>query len=306
MVAYFVTEDTKGRDGDYQGDGRERNYTRVFSVYMTSPFDGAITAINALGIPRMYVPYVTLTEMDLTAWCKTITATPTTSSLIWKVTCKYSSRLNRPDQNQSGPNGPTPPDQRVPEISLDTTRVTVPLLADTGGKKILNSANALYDPPPEEEEKRLVLKITRNELTYDYVFANDIQDSLNDRPFFGFKKGAVKCSHISAVNQFEQGIYFWKVSYQFDIRPEKIPPNALMVSLPATFPANQSEAWTRWYLDRGFNDKDGKPCVDKFKQPMTTPALLDGNGLQLAFDGVPVYRGHRVFPFRDFRALNLY
>jgi hypothetical protein len=298
MVAILVTEDQDGRGGALNADDRSRKYTRRFSVYVNNALDGPRVAVTALGIPRLWTPYVSGRDIDVGSWCRELTPEPTDSPYLWKVTARYSNVLTRPDQQQ------TPPEQRPVQVSFHTTRIATPLVVDADGKKVLNSAGDVYDPPLEFDEKVLVIRIVRNQIRYDAVFANEFQDSLNTRRFYGFKRGSVRCVEISADYEFESGIYFWKVTYQFEARRERIPPNAVLVN-DEKVNKRRSEAWTRWVLDRGFRTGDGKPCVDRFKVPLTTPGLLDGGGAQLSFDADPRYRGHRVFPLRDFRRLGL-
>lgn len=311
MGVFSVREDTEGSAGGANRD-RMRTNVRTFTVQTHFLTDDANVVKAALAIPRMWTPYVSPdgTFADFGCWVESVDATRVKKgSTIWRVVVKYSNKLNLPDINMI-----ENPVQRPADISWDTRDSTVPMLVDADGVNVLNSAGDPYDPPIEQNVKTLVLRITRNQLTYDALNYLDFEDSVNKLPFMGFKRRAVKCAHIKGSRGFENGIYYWKVEMQFEMRREMTPPN----SFPANgkpWEADESLAWIRWVLDRGFRQKKVIPpaaeaslvaCLDPItKQVLSTPALLNGFGAQLAPGGKPLYFGHRPFKDKDFNALQL-
>jgi hypothetical protein len=309
MVALWVREDTEGQRGSVN-DMRERNYTRSFTVTCSSLVDGSEAAINAIGIPRLWVPYFNILTgfVDLGSWCRNVDATRVKKgSTVWKVICSYNSKLDRPDINQI-----ENPLMRPAEISWDTTSTAVPMLVDAENKVVRNSAGDLYDPPPEMNVKTLQLTITRNQPDYDAAFYLDFEDSVNQLPFMSLPRRSWKCAHIKGTRAFETGLYFWKVTMQFETKKARDPANATLKPAGAAFAADESKAWVKWLLDRGFRQKKtptAEPtlCTDPTtKQVLSTPALLDGAGKQLATAAKPVYFGYRPYPDMDFNGLNLF
>src|SRR5262245_39965763 len=115
MAVTLVEEDVDGRGGSLVADRREREYTRQFTVYTNSRLDGPKVVGSAAGIPRLWTPYASGNDLDLGSWCRAVEPQKTDNPLIWKVVCKYSSRLERPDLAQVGR-----PEMRPPKISWHT------------------------------------------------------------------------------------------------------------------------------------------------------------------------------------------
>jgi hypothetical protein len=285
-------------------DVRERNYTRSFTVVCSHLTDGPEVVAAAIGIPRLWVPYVNVFSgfADFGSWCRNVDcARVKKGSTVWRVTCTYSSRVERPDINQI-----ENPLLRPAEVSWDTTSTAVPMITDTAGNPIKNAAGDVYDPPPEENVKTLALTITRNQPSYDTVLYLDFEDTVNDATFLNMAAGWWRCVHIKGTKQFEEGIFYWKVTIQLETKRMRAPTAAdLVLKGNATM-----TPWTRWILNRGFRQlKAGKliACLDPItKQVLSTPALLDKNGLMLVPGQKPVYFGYQQYPYRDFNGLSMF
>lgn len=304
MSVLSVREDTEGVMMQYNRK-RERTYVRTFTVTCSTLRDGPEVAAAAPGIPRMWVPYVTAYGFaDFGCWCENVIASRVRKGgTVFKVVASYSNKIDRPDINQI-----ENPLLRPADVSWDTTSTAVPAVVDADGNTYRNSAGDPFDPPIEENVRTLVLRITRNQAGYDQLFYIDYEDSVNDAMFMNFKKGAVRCVHIKGQRLFENGLYFWKVDMQFEMKKERIPERVKYASA-FTPPDDESKAWFVYVLDRGFRQKkDGRleQCLDpRTKQVLSTPALLDGNGLQLAVTAKPWYMGFRRFSAMNFNALQL-
>ena len=279
MAVLQVREDTKDRGGG--GDSRYiRRYTRAFTVTVSSSRDGPEVVLAATGIPRVWAPYVPASgKADLRSWCKDVDAKPTDSPYVWRVTAKYDGERDVPPSRQN-----EQPHLRPPEVSFSVNRVAVPWLYDRKGYAITNSAGEVFDPPPEEDEKRLQIRIARNQKDLDYLYYMTFVDTVNADVWFSFKRGMVKCSDIKADLQFEQGAEYWRVVFIFEVKWPRVPCNAQWGNQGDQIGRRTVPSWTRWFLDRGFRERDVRTGnLKPIKSPtnlgfVSQPALLNGRG----------------------------
>lgn len=250
MVVLFVREDSTGDRGNLN-DRLERAYTRTFTVQCSSVADDSIVVRSALGIPRLYTPYVTLTSADLGSWCRTVDADRVGNSNVWRVVCQYSSKL---DQNPAQAQIENPL-LRPPVISWDTITVAVPATHDADGNPVRNTAGDPFDPPPEEEETRLYLRVTKNMATYDATGYMEFQDTVNSEAWLVFQPGEARCRKIRGDNRWENGLYYWVVSFEFELRKEVIPKGAQDVSTFQSGNTNAKKSWFKYILNRGYREK---------------------------------------------------
>ncbi len=310
MAIYSVLEQ-RGRSGTIGADWK-REYTRRFLVITTDKMDDVTvvrTAVDPSGYPFIptlgsiytnaslspstlrrdfgsYVVSIECTETDpQVVQTNGYDAPPNTGSY-WEVTVKY------------GPYDPQAFDSQnpldsteKPKVSWGLSRFTKPFDQDTDGNAVLNSAGDYFDPPIELDDSRLVLRITRNEESYDPDLTNQYKDATNSDEFWDFPPDQVKLMDRSAELQssgdcpINDGEY-WAVSYDFEIRPE---------------------GWTKQILDQGCKvlDDSGKlvNATDNDGQPVNSPILLDGNGKKLPEGADPVFlkkKGYKQLPFAVF------
>lgn len=177
---------------------------------------------------------------------------------------------------------------RPAEISWDAVKAQVIAMRAADGTTIRNSAGSLFDPPVMTEEVRLALRISRNQATFD---ANDILTyvgAVNETAWRGFPARCVRCMKLGADRNFESGIYFWKVTMEFEIR---------------------RDTWDLVLLDAGYYEKqvDGKLnlITEDFGRVMNTPYLLNGLGRKLPEGNNPVYLAFRLHREVDFTQLGI-
>lgn len=264
MTVTRVREDRVGNRGN--ADEKGRDYVRTFTVETDSPYDDSLVVRAAPGIPRVYNPYVSAGGLvvDLGSWCRTVTADRIGDSFVWRVVATYSSRmdpLTRPDLQQI--EGPL---LRPPEVEWDTITVAVAATHDRDGNPVRNSARDPFDPPLDEEEARLYLRVTKNQLTFDATRMLEFVDTVNSKKWLVFLQGEARCRKIRGVRRWENGLLFWAATYEFEIRKENVPTGAKRVSSFADFPDDPEvkRSWTKWVLDRGFRE-----LVDKVEAEVT-------------------------------------
>lgn len=255
MSATLIGEKVEGRATI--DDGFHRTYTRVFLVKTTSTQDGPLTVTLATGVPRVWDPYTTNTDTDLGALCKSVSAQPTDSPFLWEVTVEYDSVVREEGQQAENPLA------RPADIDWSFVPYVKAAQRDVFGLPILNSAGQPFDPPPEMDDRRIQLTIQRNEETFDPLQAFEFQDATNSDVFFGGGIAAWKVMSIKANGPHsENGVSFWRVTYEFEFR---------------------REGWFLRTLDQGFAELiDGSltPITVKGVVP-SEPVLLDGAGRKL-------------------------
>lgn len=288
MVAVLVRHQRSGRTGKLD-DSRTREYVQVFRVLVTSSLDGPEVAGSALGIPRIWAPYIPPSGvMDLGSWCRSVEAKPLDSDYVWEVVCTYSSKLEkgdrRPDQQNENPT------LRPPEVSFGTDRVARPFEYDRLGYPVQNSAGQPFDPPLMTDEKILTIRVSKNQTTYNQGYYTDFIDSVNSDKWMGFLRGQVKCVDIRADLQWESSYPYWRVTYQFHAKKARIPKKWRFAN-PAEkkiFTRQKIElSWCEFILDRGwmeeYEDSEGATHLRPIWSPdgtstVSSPALLDGLG----------------------------
>lgn len=266
MSIHSVNE-TVGARGNVNEKG-VNEYTRVFQVITTAPTVGAVAVRMATGIPRRYDAYATATETDNSSLATRIaTQQDDENPLIWEVTVDYGSPST--DQDQSGATEPNPV-LRPAVLAWSFQKFQRAVWKDKDNKGILNSAKEFFDPPPEMDDSRPILTITRNQLTYNTAIAIDYQDAVNSDSFLGFAAGKVKVAGISAQSQVEGRYVFWSVTYEFEFR---------------------REGWKLSILDQGRNKRVGAnltPILQKdasgnaINVAVSDPVPLDGSGGELS------------------------
>lgn len=294
MAVKYVAEVFEGRTSRIDRQW-QRSFTRTWRVETDSPYDGAQTAREAVPV-AIGNYYLVLdaggatVEKDLQSFALEIAAAVESAAddgCSWLVTVNYG-----PYDAQTF--GPNPIDHPL-KISFGFAKYekvvdkTVPD-EDGNTEAIVNSAGDYFDPPPVKDDSRPLIKITRNEPTYDPLRAKEWKDAINQDAWNGFDPGTVKCGEIAAELAWSQECQFYYiVNYEFEIEPD---------------------GWALEVLDQGLRSYDTSTekqvaIADEKGEPVTSPVLLDGDGQQLAGGADPVFLTFDVYNKRDFVDLKL-
>lgn len=154
---------------------------------------------------------------------------------------------------------------------------------------VRNSAGSKFDPPLQVEEGGLTFTITRNQATFN---RNDIPDyvkAINSTAFLGFEAKTVRLMDLSAERLNENGVFFWQVTYVFEVKSDGWNPVQVL-----------DAGYEEWVVDAP------RRILDKNGNPTSQPSLLDGNGLVLSDpqNDPPVllsFNLYREVDFNDFR-----
>lgn len=297
-----VTETFQARSMKAATD-RTRDYTRTFDVIVDERTISPDMILFAIGLPRRWDVYVSAAgTVDLYSICKEIEVKQDTlDPFTWRVTARYSNKVNRPDVNQV-----ENPLLRPAEIEYDTEGVPRPAWFDRDGEPVQNSAYERFDPPLEYEEPRLLIRITKNYATYDALGYLRFHNTVNSQPWFGLPKGRVWCRRIKGRRQFESGIYYWPTSFEFLIRVHLDEQEG-----DISDPVKSENAWAERVLDRGYMELngDGDPVHMRdlrTGQPVGTPQLLNGVGGRLPIGDDPEFLTFHLKREANFNLLPLF
>lgn len=321
MAAIAVHEVWDGREGSQVLDGRKREYSRVFEVTTDNPADGPVSAMaNAavtLGIPLFGSSH----PEDAGAVVSEITPTQDSESPTrWTVRVRYSSDLKAPDAVQPGDpsdgGGAPPGSENAPGDRPENPLARPPMWKFAfqqtqeafrtgykydlvtgaplvGSVDILNSAGLPFDPPVTVEVSRPLVTVTVNRSRWSLPRAVDLIDSVNLKAWQGCNPRVVRCIGVDAESAFENGISYWRITYQFALK---------------------YDTWDLRVLDAGYMERDYsgesnggvtklKKIMDEWGREASDPVPLNGNGRRLPVGDTPIYKVFQVYRQRDFSKL---
>lgn len=298
MPLVFVKEE-RGREGsqDDKFVGRAtRHYLVRWSVHNATSQD--ILSIATPTLPRQWDP---LPDADWILVKNKKAVQRADNPFLWDVEVEYSSEIKDPEAAFEDPLA------RPAEISIDGREHREAAFVDEDDLAILNSAGLPFDPPPELLYYHELLTITRNEVAERRAFWRGFRGAVNLDAWYGGPPYSSKCIRIAAVLMFENGVRFWRVTYQFEIIDLPMPPgeNTSVVNHPG------GRTWFLRPLDAGYEEWDA--ANDRYKAitvfpgvAATKPHPLDGTGMKLTFGDDPVFLQFRTFRTKNFAELGIF
>ena len=264
MAIYQINEVKAQQQGDWSATA-QRNYTRILQCLSNDPLDDSAAVLEAVcaylgitpGIPIIVI-YQCGNSIDPYAYLQKISVLQETSHKgeyrNWTARLEYNSNPIQTIDN---------PLLRPTIISGSFQIYQKPIEKDINGKPILNKANGKLEGI-EIDDARPHVTMVRNEVSYDWsAFAANLVNFVNSTFWYGCQAGQAKCSGVSGQGpNFENGIMFYPVTYEFQFR---------------------LEGWQPSFQNKGRKDVNGTPCTDKNGNEMDEPAFLDNNGKQLAW-----------------------
>jgi hypothetical protein len=155
--------------------------------------------------------------------------------------------------------------------------------------------NTIGDPlldPPETEETRPVLTLTRNETNYNEAYAGSFKDTVNADVFLGYPRNTVKCKSIKGERIYTADWgYYWRVVYQFEFRDD-----------------DDDNGYTELVINAGYRQLSGGTGLP-VQITIAGKDITDAVGLQK--DGQytpgadPYFIDFKLFPEVDFDQLNI-
>jgi hypothetical protein len=295
----FVGFSDQGRSGSVDAEGY-RTYTRRFLVEMDSVNDGPRTVSAGMGIALYSQYYVTSTEQDVYARCKTQDAELVAGEkFLWTYVVVYDTRpfflsisgtsTLEPDATTGGA-PPTPPAEQSPPdrpwaLSWGSVDNVVVLNDDFSiPSKPVQASNGEALEGIETESGYTTFTLTAYSVAARYPSISLFKHTTNSATFLGFAAEKLRCIDYRIESMYEQGGFFYKREISFAIAPF-------------------GETWNVKVLDKGHYERihyagsafaDIKP-VDKIGAIMNEPFLLDGVGRRLSVGADPVYLSFKPY-----------
>lgn len=274
-------------------------HTRSFKAVLSdggSGADAAVAGRAAIETPlrssHPYAPWARANSIRLRA--------DSNDDRIWMVDVEYDTDTKSDEeQEQEEPDNPL---DEQPDVEWDSDQFTKPLNKDIEGNSVTNSSDEPFDPLPEVDDSRNVLRVTRNEVANPIFLAQSYANAINSDTFLGAPAGYVKAKPVRASRQtkrLKDGTLqvYWKCSYEFHFKDP-----------------TGDETWDLELLDQGYRtifDEGGDVgeiylgITDSNDLPISKPVLLNGSGGALSHGAQPVFRSFKAYHRKSFAAFNL-
>ena len=192
--------------------------------------------------------------------CRKVTPRQTQDIYIWLVECEFSTE-------------PISQLEIQPEIEWGHTSVKRALQYDAVGSPLMNSAEDSFDPPYEQEQTVITLKVVNNLVTFDEADIDRYVNKANSAVFLGYSPYTALCKGITATNQKQGTMDYWRRTTEIHIR---------------------RDGWLLRILDQGYRRKPVSgidEITDKLGALLSKPIFLDGEGFLLK-DAVTTVSGN--------------
>jgi len=247
----------------------ERNYTRVLQAVASSTSDGEadVFAATALGVPVKYAAH----PEDSGALCRKVSPQRldnlANGTVLWEVVCQYSSKIEDPDQDEENPL------DRPVVYTWTGQKYEEARFSDLDGDPYTNTVGDPLDPPPLFEVVHPILVAEKNLATFDGWMATYYANKVNSDTFYGASKGYAKIESISGQGpNYENGVAFYKVTFEVHFNPRKWNPTTVLNTGP------------RYFETAG--DSEPIYATDKDSTQSTAPVLLAANGTLIPADEI--------------------
>lgn len=268
-----------------------RKYNRKYTVYTNNAHFGSVGIATTIGIPFIgcQYPYGGYGDQpDIYATCVDVKIVRTQNQKIWDVEAIF-------DTDRLVAFVTDNPLLQPAEISWDSQPYEFPMRYDVYGVTCVSSSGNAFDPPPNTEQARTLLRITRNESInrpngmpgvrwFDPDAALQYRRKLNANkpifqwidpaaapapaviigrtPYFGQEQGDIRMNYINAHRLFTNGMLYMQVTYELEFR-----------NFPDTFVEN--------LLDQDFRRSDTNDLIRSgvTQQPFQNQTPLNGRGV---------------------------
>lgn len=257
------------------------SHTRAFLAMTDNILDDELVIMSHADCPKVGDMH----PSDPDAWCRSVRArNEDYSKKVWTIEAEYSTDR---EINISPTADPA-------EISWDTENYQRAYFKDRSGYGITNSAGDPYDPPPEGDDSRWTVTVTKN---VDVVptWLLTYRDAVNSAAFnldgLAIPAGAAKIMSVK-IGKWEKRSIFWYRTVSITM-------------------AIDSAGWQLSLLDAGFRAISGSNRVNITNagdgENVTGPVPLNGSGVVLTnpTPSTCVFRNFDIYPSKDFSVLPL-
>ena len=284
-----------GKEGKF-GLYKDSRASRSWQVLTNNRFDDEYYVVQTgIGLGYFPVPYLSTHPDSFILLCRSVSAKQDERApLKWIVTAEYSGEpISIPDQQSF-----VPPLQRPAVIRRRKNKYMKALDKDVDGDAIVNSAGDPFDPPPETPRGRPLITISKN-VGFIPPGLSTYGDGINSLPFM--------CQG-ETFDQYTARIDDWDMSeLKTETDPTGVPWQYYVFTW--SFEIDTEEGWKGSLLDCGFRERRaGGDGISKFNildqatppNPVSSPALLDGNGYSLVSQGIVESADNAVYLPFDF------
>lgn len=210
MSQYVKQWDLAFDDSAEMKAGPERNYTQVYDAILDSVFRDPWYILTYPKCPKLGTPH----QHDDAAFVISVVPERVGDTAQWKVTVKYSTLIDDPDND---PN----PLERPAKIDIQSTIESVTTLFDARGNLLLNTAGDLV--PGQRSLTFLTVTVKKNLPKYpDWMW--DYSSTVNTNTItirkHKFPSRTLRLEEISSPDQtFENGVWYYPFSYTMKSDP---------------------------------------------------------------------------------------
>jgi hypothetical protein len=265
--------------------------------------------------------YATRTSFDAGSLCKHLSVVQGDDWKVWNVAAKYTTEFESEERSNSDGSGDDKskeagdkkkkddpdPMQRPCIVSFDSDHIKRPLEFDSDGNAVRNTMSKPFDPLPQYDDSIGVLRIKKNQLSYDSRTQEEFVFSVNSDFFFGIPAEEGKCFKISASQESEHNKNFWTVTYEFHFKKKQFIQKAKYLGGGAAR-AELVCFWDYAMLNKGRSYLAfGLEWKADFNNglPITENLLLDEDSFPVAQGDQPLYLIAKKCPRKAWAGLHL-
>ncbi len=135
------------------------------------------------------------------------------AATVWEIVVTYDSKTDVDDQQDKD----RPPWDRPARWSWGSVTVETYPFKDLKGKLFLTTVGDQFDPALTVPVEHAVLVIEQNELSFDFLLAQELANLVNSAEYAGFPTRSLKVAFPTATEEKAEGQYFWKITYSVEI-----------------------------------------------------------------------------------------
>lgn len=242
-----------------------RVYTVRYLCKLSKANLGAVELFNSTLTPKIGDSYQfgAASEFDIPATCTRIKPVPTQNQTIWILECTYDTDRVVSMVTDNPLNQPA-------EISWDAESDERPIQRDIYGVTYQSSSANAYDPPVMQRYNKSILRIRRNEATFNQANANLWFNKINVSTFAGYAQAYARINSITGTSALANGVFHYQVAYEIAFNPY---------------------TWYDIILDQDWRDVDGQLFLDRRTgQPLANQTPLNGRGRSM-YDAKSIMKG---------------
>lgn len=287
MAVISVKETRRQRTGT--SNAQHRSYVRVYRVVFNSPVGAESLALTADDGNTSIPAQASIHDSDEFARVVSKNAASRgDKGEIYDVTVTWDTDYTRSGFRLSGGGGQAsfnePPSfvenplNRPPEVTFRNDITQEEVAIDINDRRIVNSANRLFDPSPLRDVSRYTWVVTRNQGQLDVTALYGLNNTLNSAAVTIGNKvhdpGTLKLTISTNGYQYDGTIGFWPITYEFQYDPLGWQPKII------------NRGWVVYdnAVDRNHVDPEIFEDGVAKRRPPSEPVLLASDGTQLQKD----------------------